>query len=84
MLRVAITSNFTLVLLLQLELAGSLKSKPAEKRHKLTPPLPEREKLSTGKPWTPISGETECWITSIVRIKVQNASDSPYKTNKLF
>lgn len=56
-----LTSNFILVLLLQLELAGSLRSKPAEKRQRFTPPPPEREKLSTGIPWTPISGETECW-----------------------
>jgi hypothetical protein len=55
------TSNFMLVVLLHLELAGSFRSTPADNRDKFTPPLPVREKLSMGTPWTPISGEIECW-----------------------
>ena len=55
------TSNFILVVLLHLELEGSFRSNPTDNRDKFTPPLPEREKLSTGIPWTPISGESECW-----------------------
>ena len=54
------TSNFMLVVLLHLELAGSFRSIPTDSLDKFTPPLPEREKLSTGTPWTPISGEREC------------------------
>lgn len=50
-----------LVALLHLELAGSFRSKPTDNRDKFTLPLPEREKLSMGTPWTPISGEMECW-----------------------
>jgi hypothetical protein len=61
LLSMARTSNLILVLLLQLELAGSFRSKPTDKRDKFTSPLPEREKLSIGVPWTPISGEKECW-----------------------
>lgn len=49
-LKIIFTSNFKLVLLLQFEFAGSLRSKPAEKRQRFTSPLPEREKLSTGTP----------------------------------
>lgn len=49
-MKIIFTSNFMLVLQLQFELAGSLRSKPAEKRQRFTPPLPEREKLSTGTP----------------------------------
>lgn len=50
-----------LVAVLHLELAGSFRSKPTDNRDKFTLPLPEREKLSMGTPWTPISGEIECW-----------------------
>lgn len=50
-----------LVALLHLELAGSFRSNPSDNRDKFTLPLPEREKLSMGTPWTPISGEIECW-----------------------
>jgi len=55
------TSNLILVVLLQSEVAGSFLSKPTDIRDRFTPPLPEREKLSIGVPWTPISGEKECW-----------------------
>lgn len=58
-----ITSNLMLVLLLQWEVEGSLKSTPTEERLRLTPPLPERVKWSTGNPCTAISGATECWMT---------------------
>lgn len=54
-----------LVVLLHLELAGSLRSMPTDNRDKFTPPLPDREKLSMGMPWTPISGEIECWLQNV-------------------
>lgn len=58
---IQLTSNFMLVVFLHFELGGSFRSRPAEIRDKFMPPLPEREKFSIGIPWTPISGERECW-----------------------
>ena len=57
------TSNLMPVVLLQWEVEGSLKSTPAEKRHRLTLPLSEWEKWSTGNPCTAVSGVTENWMT---------------------
>ena len=51
------TSNFILVVLLQLEHGGSSRSLPIEDQDSFTPSLTEREKLAVVMPCTAISGE---------------------------
>lgn len=75
------TSNFMLVVLLHLELAGSFRSTPADNRDKFTPPLPVREKLSMGTPWTPISGEIECWEEKKKMKRNKERNYNMYATN---
>jgi hypothetical protein len=57
-----LTSNLTLVPEVQFEVVGSLSSTPSDNRLRFTPLLPDRVKLSAGKPWTAISGDIECWL----------------------